>query len=150
MYKDRGEKLHMGPVWDFNLSLGNDEQDFRRSPETWIYQYNSYIPGDLWLVPFWWTRLAEDPLFRSRVKERWQELRATEWSNDSLNQLISDLTFQLTEDGAVDRNFQRWDVLSTRVFGNYFVGETYEAEIEYMRNWLQQRLTWMDSEISGW
>lgn len=150
MYKDRGEKLHMGPVWDFNLSLGNDEQDFRRSPETWIYQYNSFLPGDLWLVPFWWTRLTEDPLFRSRVKERWQELRATEWSNESLNQLISDLVEEITEDGAVDRNFDRWDVLGTRVFGNHFVGETYEAELEYMRNWLQQRLSWMDAEIAGW
>ena len=152
MYKDRGEKLHMGPVWDFNLSMGNDSQEFRRSPETWIYQFNTYIPNDTWLVPFWWTRLTEDPLFRNRVKERWQELRAEEWSNGSLQQLIDDLTFPLIEDGAVDRNFEKWDIFDEQIFGNPspLPGSNYEEEVAYMSNWLQQRLVWMDAEISGW
>lgn len=150
MYKDRGEKLNMGPVWDFNLSLGNDEQEFRRSPETWIYQYNRYLPNDLWLVPFWWSRLTEDPMFRNKVKERWQELRANEWSDQSLDQLITDLTQPLIDDGAVDRNFNRWNLLGNRVFGNYFIGDTYEEEVQYMRDWVDERVTWMDSQLSSW
>jgi spore coat protein CotH len=152
MYKDRGEKLHMGPVWDFNLSLGNDSQEFRRSPETWIYQFNANFPGDTWLVPFWWTRLTEDPLFRSRVKERWQELRSTEWGNSSLQQLISDLTLPLIEDGAIERNFNLWDIFDEQIFGNPspLPGNNYDEEVDYMREWLEQRLTWMDSEISRW
>ena len=150
MYKDRGKKLHMGPVWDFNLSLGNDEQEFRRSPETWIFEYNSYIPDDRWLVPFWWTRLTQDPLFRTSVKERWQELRAGQWSNSALNQLITDHITLILNDGAIDRNFEKWDILGTRIFGNYFVGNSHQEEIQYMRDWLEQRLAWMDSELSGW
>ena len=150
MYKDRDGKLNMGPVWDFNLSMGNDEQEFRRSPETWIYQFNQFIPNDLWLVPFWWERLVDDPMFRQKVKERWQEMRATEWSDQSLDQLISDMTFQIVEDGAVDRNFNKWLILGQHVWGNHFIGETHEEEIEYMRDWLDQRLAWMDSEISSW
>ncbi len=150
MHKDRGGKLKMGPVWDFNLSLGNDEQDFRQSPETWIYQYNQNLPGDLWLVPFWWTRLADDPMFRSRVKERWEELRAGDWSNSSLHQLVTDLTEPLIEDGAVDRNFDRWPVLGQHVYGNYQTYETYEEEVQYLSDWLDQRLTWMDAELASW
>jgi hypothetical protein len=132
--------------------MGNDSQEFRRSPETWIYQFNTYIPNDTWLVPFWWTRLTEDPLFRNRVKERWQELRAEEWSNGSLQQLIDDLTFPLIEDGAVDRNFEKWDIFDEQIFGNPspLPGSNYEEEVAYMSNWLQQRLVWMDAEISGW
>ncbi|MDX1638174.1 MAG: CotH kinase family protein [Balneolaceae bacterium] len=75
LYKDRGGKLNMGPVWDFNLSLGNEGNEYRRSPETWIYRYNEFIPNDLWLVHFWWPTLMQDPLFREKVKERWRELR---------------------------------------------------------------------------
>lgn len=149
MYKDRGGKLNMGPVWDFNLSLGNDEQEFRRSPETWIYQYNTYL-NDLWLVPFWWESLTEIPVFREMVKQRWDELRANDWSNASLHQLITDLTQPLIEDGAVDRNFERWEVLGVAIWGNHFVGQTYDDEMQYMRNWLDQRLAWMDAEISSW
>lgn len=150
MYKDRGEKLKMGPVWDFNLSLGNDEQEFRRSPETWIYQYNRFLPNDLWLVPFWWDRLAADPLFRQKVKERWEEMRATEWSDQSLDQLISDLTFIIVDDGSVDRNFDKWQILGQHVWGNHFVGQTYEEEIQYLRDWIDQRLAWMDAELASW
>lgn len=150
MYKDRGGKLNMGPVWDFNLSLGNDDQVYRYSPETWIYQYNQNLPNDLWLVPFWWSRLAEDPMFRTLVKQRWQELRANEWSNNSLHQLITDLTQPLIDDGAVDRNFNRWPVLGVQVWRNHFVGQTYDEEIQYIREWLDQRLTWMDSELASW
>jgi hypothetical protein len=77
-------------------------------------------------------------------------MRATEWSDESLDQLISDLTFQIVEDGAVDRNFNKWLILGQHVWGNHFIGETHEEEIEYMRDWLDQRLAWMDSEISSW
>lgn len=150
MYKDRNGKLNMGPVWDFNLSMGNDGQEFRRSPETWIYQYNQFLPNDLWLVPFWWDRLVDDPMFRQKVKERWQEMRATEWSNESLDQLISDLTFTIVDEGAVDRNFNKWSILGQEVWGNHFVGETYDEEVQYLRDWLDQRLAWMDAEIASW
>lgn len=150
MYKDRGGKLHMGPVWDFNLSLGNDEQQYRYSPETWIYQYNQNLPNDLWLVPFWWERLTEDPLFRDMVKQRWNELRAGDWNDQALEKLITDLTQPLIDDGAVDRNFKRWLVLGQPVWGNSFVGDTYEEEVQYMRDWLDQRLEWMDAELSSW
>ena len=150
MYKDRGGKLNMGPVWDFNLSLGNDEQQFRYSPETWIYQYNQYLPNDLWLVPFWWDRLTGDPMFRNLVKQRWNELRAGDWSDPSLDQLITDLSQPLADDGAVDRNFDRWLVLGQHVWGNHFVGETYEEEVQYLRDWLDQRLAWMDSQLAAW
>lgn len=150
MYNDRGGILNMGPVWDFNLALGNDEDEFRRSPETWIYEYNENIPNDLWLVPFWRTRLTEDPMFRSMVKQRWEELRGGKWSNSSLHQLIDDLTQALIEDGAVDRNFDRWQILGLQLFGNHFVGQTYEDEVQYMRGWLDQRLVWMDAQISSW
>lgn len=151
MYKDRGEKLNMGPVWDFNLSLGNDGNEFRRSPETWIFEYNQNLPNDLWLVPFWWTELAENPKFRRLVKQRWNELRAGDWSNDSLLGLVDELTAVLNEDGAVDRNFQKWQgLLDQIVFGNAFVFGSYEGEVDYMRDWLTDRLNWMDQQIGGW
>lgn len=150
MYKDRDGKLNMGPVWDFNLSLGNDEIEYRQSPETWIYRYNAHLPTDIWQVPFWWTRLAEDPMFREKIKQRWMELRAGDWSNASLQQLITDLSEPLIEDGAVDRNYDYWQNLNTQIYGNWEIFGTYEEEVQYMRSWLDQRLAWMDAELASW
>ncbi|MCB0622841.1 MAG: CotH kinase family protein, partial [Saprospiraceae bacterium] len=70
LYKDRGGKLNMGPIWDLNI--GFDTGD--RVPwDGWVIHYNQYVGQDAWMVPFWWPRLLEDPLFRQAVKARWTE-----------------------------------------------------------------------------
>lgn len=149
--KDRGGKIKMGPVWDFNLSMGNDfSPGFRSSPETWIWQYNQNIPGDMWLVPFWWERLMEDPWFRYRIKQRWTELRASELSDEYLLGLFDDTIAMLEEDQAVTRNYNRWPMINEIVFGNYQVFGSYEGEVAFLRDWLETRIDWMDQEISSW
>ena len=47
-----------------------------------------------------------------------------------------------------ERNFQRWPVLGEWVWPNQFVGSTYEEEVNYLKDWLNQRLIWMDAQIS--
>jgi hypothetical protein len=47
-----------------------------------------------------------------------------------------------------ERNFQRWPILGEWVWPNQFVGSTYEEEVNYLKDWLNQRLTWMDAQIS--
>ena len=65
MYKDRGGKLNMGPVWDYNLSLGNADYLQGWMPTGWYYSQlsNAQYP--------WWRRLFEDPAFRLRYADRW-------------------------------------------------------------------------------
>lgn len=150
LHKDKNGPLRMGPVWDFNLSLGNDENEYRRSPQTWIWQYNRFLPGDLWLVPFWWERLLEDPVFRARVRSRWQELRAGPFADSALLGEVDRMVGLLEGDRAVERNFNRWPVLGVKVFGNGFVGATYREEVVYLKEWIRQRTAWMDAQIAGW
>jgi len=33
------------------------------------------------------------------------------------------------------------------VWPNTFVGETYQEEVEFLKEWLTERLTWMDANI---
>lgn len=148
MHKDRGGKLKMGPIWDFNLSQGNDFGGYRQQPELWIHEYNQYIPEDTWLIPFWWERLMEDPKFRRQVRVRWQALRQIELSDAALFGLIDEIQSYLTNDRAIERNFLRWDILGVEVWGNNFVGQTYEEDVDFMRQWYTQRLAWLDAEIA--
>ena len=48
---------------------------------------------------------------------------------------------------AIDRNFARWSLLGTYVWPNYYVFDTYEEEIDYLKSWTLDRLVWMDQEI---
>ena len=49
---------------------------------------------------------------------------------------------------AEKRNFELYPILGNYVWPNYFVGDTYESEINYLKNWITNRLAWMDSEIN--
>ncbi|WP_026231612.1 CotH kinase family protein [Neolewinella persica] len=148
MYKDRedeGGRLHMGPVWDFNLAFGNANYCGGGANRGWGYNFGINCPSDFWQLPFWWDRLREDPDFIELLGDRWNELRAAEFSDERLNATID--SFVVAMDDAPARNFERWPVIGERVWPNEFVGESYEAEIDYLKNWIQGRVSWMDQTI---
>ena len=47
---------------------------------------------------------------------------------------------------AIDRNYQRWPSLGVYVWPNYFVGNTYEEEENFLTSWSRSRLLWMNSK----
>jgi hypothetical protein len=139
MFKDRNGKLNMGPVWDYNLSLGNADYLEGWKPDGWYYDLIS--AGD---YP-WWRRLFEDPDFQMRYADRWFILRKNLFDTTVLLQGIDDIVDLLGE--AQVRNFDRWSILGTYVWPNWFIAQTYQQEIDWMKDWLRQRLDWMDSQI---
>ena len=147
MHKKRNGKLKMGPIWDFNIAFGNVNYCKGEDVNNWIFKYNDYCPDDFWLVPFWWSKLLNDPYFANKVKSRWQELRQNELSDKLIFGKIDLLISELETSDAIKKNFERWPILGQWIWPNSYVGTTYESEINYLKNWLSQRLTWMDSNI---
>jgi hypothetical protein len=150
LYKQRdseGGKLHMGPVWDFNLGFGNADYCDGGDVAGWAYDFGEVCPDDFFQLPFWWSRLLEDPAFVALLADRWEALRATEFSDANLNATIDSLVLAMGD--APARNFARWPVLDQYVWPNAFVGGDYPAEIAYLKNWITDRTAWMDGAISG-
>ena len=140
MYKDRGGKLKMGPVWDFNLSMGNSSFNQGWKTEGWLIYTNP--------VPFWWDRLLTDRNFTRKLVKRWQELRKDILATSKLLKEI-DRTAELLSESQ-KRNFQRWPVLGRTMFGNPNRGyATYQQEVQQMKIWLNARLKWMDRHIKS-
>jgi hypothetical protein len=146
LHKDKNEKLRMGPIWDFNIALGNDG---RSTTEGWIIDYNQNYPDDLWLIPFYWEKLFSDPVFQSTLRSRWNNLRSSSLSVATIHAKIDSYANELGNAGAIDRNFDRWDILGEQVAFNSFVGETYEDEINYVKDWVEARIEWMDDAINN-
>ena len=49
-------------------------------------------------------------------------------------------------------NFKKWDILGTRVFTSapgYEKRKTYQSEIDFMKNWILERIEWLDPAING-
>jgi hypothetical protein len=152
-HKDRGGRIFKGPLWDFNISLGN--VDYYPDPgyttnlndrEPWSSRgwYYELLSQHLYLYG-WFTRLFEDTEFSARYNERWWQLRRGQFSDDSLKKRINMNALLLHE--AQQRNFTRWPVLNRYVWPNYFVGPTYSSEVAWMRDWLMGRTKWIDGQF---
>ncbi|MBJ6367483.1 CotH kinase family protein [Snuella sedimenti] len=148
MSKDINGKLKMGPIWDFNLGLGNADYCNGDKTNTWAYQFNDHCPqyGN---VPFWWGRLLQDPAFVSQLKARWNELRGSTLSESFISSKIEGYVTLLKTSGALDSNFQIWNVMGTYVWPNSFVGSDYNDEVNFLKQWIHERLLWMDGAIQN-
>ncbi len=144
MYKDREGKLTMGPLWDFNLSFGNANYLTGDDSEGWYYERISneqYLYG-------WYTRFFQDPDFERRYIGRWHTLRQTFFSNEYILEIIEQYADLLDE--AQERNFERWPILGIYVWPNpdgYDERDTYRKEVDWMIDWVEARLEWMDTQL---
>lgn len=141
MHKDRNGRLNMGPLWDFNLSLGNADYNEGWKPEGWYYPLineSQYMNG-------WYNRLFSDPEFTERYHERWWQLRRGQFSDDSLRSRINENAQFLDE--AQERNFERWPILGEYIWPNWYIAPTYDHEIAWMTDWLMARTRWIDQQL---
>jgi len=47
------------------------------------------------------------------------------------------------------RHYQKWPILGNYVWPNDFIGTSYQAEINYLKTWIQNRTAWMDANMFG-
>ena len=143
MYKDRDSKLTMGPVWDFNLSMGNPSFNEGWKTDGWLIYTNP--------VPFWWDRLLQDKNFTQKLVKRWQALRKDILATSKLLDEIDRTAKFLSE--AQKRNYQRWPSHGHSTFGDPLLTNRglliYQQEVQGIKRWLQTRLKWIDTHIAS-
>jgi len=148
MYKDRDGKVIMGPLWDFNLSLGIADYLEGWEAEGWYYDQPrpDYHCAMTCAIRDWYVRLLEDPAFKDKLERRWWTLREGQFSTAQITGLVDSNVDILSE--AQERNFDRWPVLGTYVWPNYYYQlNTWSAHVNTMRTWLTDRLSWIDSQM---
>jgi hypothetical protein len=132
----------MGPWWDYNLSFGNADYCDGWISEGW--EVESSCGDD---NPFWFERLLDDSTYSNLTRCKWEDYRSDAWSAESIHGLIDSLQTSLA--AANLRNFTRWDILGNQIWPNYYIGETYEEEVQILRDWIDDRLLWLDENIVG-
>ena len=127
-----GGKLKMGPVWDYDLSLGN------------INYNNNETTDGFWIKKaVWYSRLFEDPNFIAKVKKRFNHF----YDNRNLFQeQVNSNSVYLNQ--SQERNFYKWPILGTYVWPNYVFYSTYNEEVKYLKEWLDERLEWLKENFN--
>ena len=136
-------------VWDANTAFGNYRAREAWRTDTWIYLSNDIMrqEGEDYLIPFWWQRLNSDPAYTAALKERWNQYRNANMRSDRLMATIDSLSNVITSHDAEQRDNQAWPRWGVWVWNNYYVGNNYEDEIEFLKSWLLDRLAWMDKQL---
>lgn len=137
-----GGKLSAGPPWDYNIGFGNIDYGHNENipySYDWVYNHGGRT--------YWWNRLMEDPSFEDSVICSWN------WKR---NNVLSDNVIENTIDScitvmgpAIDRHYQRYQILGKYVWPNAVYPDTYEEEVTNFKDWIFDRLAWMDGEWLG-
>lgn len=104
IYKDYGEKIKAGPVWDFNASMGNSNV---LSP---YYDYKGFYMNRT----AWFDKLLEDKGFVEKVVKKYKLLRKTYLSDKYLIDFIDKTVEKLGR--APKRNFEVWPIYMCNQF----------------------------------
>ena len=141
MYKEEGSKLKMGPIWDFDLSAGNDVQDPNAVKTDGWFSFQSY--KNKWIY-----NLMKDPKVANRFVERWHK------KYEDILEMVDSVyeIYDFIVDSAY-RNFEVDDVIGKEktwytVDAVYNI-KTYEGQVDYLYNWLVSRVKWINMNIDS-
>jgi hypothetical protein len=136
-HKDRGGKLRAGPVWDYNLTFGNDLFDFfgtnydRSFTDVWQFQYSN-------TGSYFWGDLFNNSAFKCYLSKRFNEVTQTgEALNHEYVSSLIDSTAELISEALVREN-ERWNTI-----------DNFSEEIINMKSWIQERITWMRNNLGA-
>ena len=126
-------RLRMGPLWDFDTSMGNS-----------YYGESRFLAG--WMLDGrdWAERMYDDRSFIRRMGARWRELRA-DGLRGKVMRMISASYRQLR--GPARAHFRRWPVLDEVVWPAPVARGSYRAEVRFLRSWLDRRMDWLDGRF---
>ena len=132
-HKDRGGKLRAGPVWDFDLTYGNDLFHWgldRSHTNVWQFDNDDNTGSKFW------RDLYENPQFKCYLTKRWKTLNA---ANGPLNYFtiankMDELSTLVSE--AMVRENKRWGTIPDQ-----------SGEIANMKQWLQARINWLNKQL---
>ncbi len=139
-HKDRGGKLRAGPIWDYNLSFGND---------LFVFGFDRSF-FDVWQFDFenrgakFWRDLYQDETFNCYLAKRWFELiEANQTFNYlTISNLIDSYVALLSE--SQERELQRWPPQE-----DWPTVADQAQNILEMKDWIQERINWMSTNIGS-
>ncbi len=143
LYADYSGKLTMGPVWDFDQAMDNNET----------------VSANLYTTAFhsapWFAQMLRDPEFTLRIVERYQQLRESILSDASIAAFIDATAAGLLP--AAERDWARWGYYYRN--GGYLKPEypgqpdrntkTWRAEIDKLKTVLSTHGAWLDEHIDS-
>jgi len=138
MHIERGGKLKMGPLWDFDWAFGG------------TYIHGNDKPEGFWIRDnaSWYTRLFQDPAFTAQVKSRFREIYADRQKiYDRIDLKAELISHWITEDNS------KWGTMiespPSKPPSKQEVVEAYMKYVDDLRLWIEARLKWLNENLDN-
>ena len=145
MYKERDDDtMYTGPVWDFDIAFDNDYRTYPvNNKSDYIYRSGGSYAGTMkQMVDIF---VLQNQTSQAKLLEIWDQARRTHVTEESLVAYIDQMEEEL--EASQRLNFMRWPILNTKVHMNPKTWGSYKAEVENVRRFMKERLTWMDKRL---
>ncbi len=126
LHKDRGGKLAMGPLWDFDY--GTFKKDYRSTP---VYHYS-----------IWYPQMLQNGTFKARVKELWPIVRPL--LRDVANTYVDARAAAIK--ASVERDWAAWPTSNN---ANLDINLSFDAAVASLKAALNSRLDQMTGEVNN-
>jgi hypothetical protein len=133
-HKDRNGKLRAGPVWDIDLSFGNDLfQWYLDRSKTYLWYFEDYYYNN---GSTFWRDLFHNTQYKCYLSKRWNELiqPGQTLNQAALSALIDSTVSEISE--AVAREYQRWGKSGS-----------HPQRIADIKSFMSARTDWITSNI---
>lgn len=136
LYKKKGGKLYSGPIWDYDISMGNCNY-----PSSFYTQDLSSNPYCLWAKELnpWYYYLLRYKEFRELVSEK------LEYYADKITEKLNAcIKYLYAREAEFKKNFEVWDIWGTYVWPNpdeMVRLKNWHAHVNYVHNWLKKSLS---------
>ena len=128
------DKFYFGPVWDFDIAFDNDKRIYPvLEKKNFIFKWG-FSAGTMEQFAL---KILSDENTIKKLKEIWDQYNEKKITKDILVKFINDESKNIYESQKL--NFMRWDVLNTTVLVNPVVRGSFEAEVDYLKEFVQKR-----------
>jgi hypothetical protein len=135
-YKKRGDdKLYFGPVWDYDQAFLTNER-VPRYAETLSMQHG--------VAQFWFREIMQTDTAQTVLRRLWKETKSNNLKQHLLD-FLDENAGQLQQ--AQTLNFQRWNSLSRKVWFEDALFNTYEENIDFVKQFIDDRFNWFDGIV---
>ena len=146
MTKERNEDFfRVGPVWDFDNAFDND---YRNYPTNDLGDFLSLARGGAGNSRALLKRMFSDQALRDSMAAMWNAAREHSGiTAESLTAYIDSTAAEMMQSQRL--NFMRWPILDQLIQVNPRAGGSYEVEVGWMKEYVENRISWLDSFINN-
>ena len=143
-YKKRGEdKIYTGPVWDFDIAFDNDYRTYPLNNKSeFVCLSGGSVAGDM--GNFVRRIIINDSQTIPQLRELWGAARQ-QITEEKLCAWIDSLAAEMDQSQRL--NFMRWNILNRQEHMNPVARGSYEAEVNYLKEYITRRIEWMDKRL---